>query len=256
MDEGSEVIGEACDNDPLASPRSWLTPATQRRSRSDAARAYALADVTRWLSSDARPVKLPPGLTTPRHPPRGRVRTQDVDAKRLVFAELDRSAPFHRDSALGRIFHPGTVSFRQIRTDDSLHITVSPENRVTVHVDRLSPLAVRPGRPCRYSLLRAVAHNVVHAAQTVVLVCRRRPAQRCELDCSVVTVQASPERVYEFSCKAAGAQGCGWSTRAATEEDLVAKVAEHVRRVHGVKTVSDTLAAYVLTVASARGGSS
>ena len=188
------------------------------------------------------------------HPAQRRLRTQGVDGHQLLFTELDGRPPFHRDTALGRIFHPGTVSYREMRTNDSLHITVSPQNRVSVHVDRLSPLAVRPGRPCRYSLLRAVAHNVVHVAEAVALLCRRRPLpHRCELDCAVVTVQASPERLYEFSCKAAGAQGCGWSTRATSEEALVAKVADHARRVHRVKTVSDTIAAYALDVARANG---
>ncbi len=179
-----------------------------------------------------------------------------MDAQQLVFAELDGRAPFHRDTALGRLFHPGTVSFREMTTNDSLHITVSPQNHVSVHVDRLSPLAVRSGRPCRYSVLRAVAHNVAHVFDAVVLVRRRRPARhRCELDCEIVTVEASPERVYEFSCKAAGAEGCGWSTRATSEEELVGKVAEHARRVHRVKAVSDTIAAYALDVARTNGAS-
>ncbi len=185
-----------------------------------------------------------------------RLRSQNVAGRRLVFTELDGRGRFHRDTALGRMFHPGTVSYREITTNDSVHITVSPENRVSVHVDRLSPLAVRPGRPCRYSFLRAVAHNVVHVAEAVALLCRRRPLQhRCELDCEVVNAQASPERVYEFSCKAAGAEGCGWSTRATSEEELVAKVAEHARRVHRVKTVSHTIAAYAVDVARTNGGS-
>ncbi len=121
-----------------------------------------------------------------------------------MFTDLDGTARFHRDTAVGRIFHPGTDSYREISTNDSLHITVSPENRVSVHVDRLSPLAVRPGRACRYSVLRAVVHNVVHVAEAVALRWHRRPAQhRCDLDCEVVAVQGSPERVYQFSCKAA-----------------------------------------------------
>ncbi len=49
---------------------------------------------------------------------------------------------------------------------------------------------------------------------------------------------------YEFSCRAAGAEGCGWKTRAASEDELVAKVAEHARKVHKVKNVSDTIANY------------
>ena len=49
---------------------------------------------------------------------------------------------------------------------------------------------------------------------------------------------------YEFSCKAAGAEGCGWKTRAATEDELVAKVAQHAQKVHKVKNVTGTIAAY------------
>ncbi|MDQ4098073.1 MAG: DUF1059 domain-containing protein [Actinomycetota bacterium] len=49
---------------------------------------------------------------------------------------------------------------------------------------------------------------------------------------------------YEFSCKTAGAEGCNWKTRAGTEDELVAKVAQHVQKVHKVKTVSGTIANY------------
>ena len=49
---------------------------------------------------------------------------------------------------------------------------------------------------------------------------------------------------YEFSCKDAGAEGCGWKTRAATEDELVAKVAEHAQKRHKVKNVTATIANY------------
>jgi predicted small metal-binding protein len=49
---------------------------------------------------------------------------------------------------------------------------------------------------------------------------------------------------YEFSCRTAGAEGCSWKTRAASEDELVAKVAEHARKVHKVKNVTDTIANY------------
>jgi predicted small metal-binding protein len=49
---------------------------------------------------------------------------------------------------------------------------------------------------------------------------------------------------YEFSCRAAGAEGCGFKTRAATEDELVAKVAQHAQKVHKVKNVTGTIAAY------------
>ena len=106
-----------------------------------------------------------------------------------VFANLERTGRFHRDSALGRIFHPGTRSFREIAATDSLHIAVTDDNRVSVHIDRVSPLVIRTGRPCRYSILRAVAHNIAVGAEAAVrLVRRERGVQACHLDCSVVWV--------------------------------------------------------------------
>lgn len=166
-----------------------------------------------------------------------------------MFSELDASGRFHRDSTVGRLFHPGTVSFREKSAVDSLHITVSPENRVSVHVDRVSPLDVRPGRRVRYSVVRTLGHNVVHAFDAAVRACTRRGADhRCHLDCEVIVVEENSEEFFEFSCKAAGAEGCNWSTRAQTEEELVANVAEHARGSHGVKTLSDTLARYALQI--------
>jgi predicted small metal-binding protein len=167
--------------------------------------------------------------------------------ERILFEGLDGRGPFHRDTAIGRVFHPGTVSFREIAASDSLHVTVAPDNRVSVHVDRLSPLAIRPGHPSRYSVLRAVAHNVAHVADVArSMLQRRRDARRCDLDCEA---SATPG-TYEFSCKAAGADGCGWSTRAGTEEELLAKVAQHCREVHGVKSFNGTLASYALGVST------
>ncbi len=54
---------------------------------------------------------------------------------------------------------------------------------------------------------------------------------------------------YEFSCRSAGAEGCGWKTRAATEDELVAKVAQHAQKVHKVKNVTGTIAAYARSAA-------
>ena len=177
-----------------------------------------------------------------------------MSGRYLVFGGLDERGRFHRDNALGRIFHPGTVSFREIALEDSLHVTVSPQNRVSVHVDRLSPLAVRPGRRCRYSLPRAVAHNLVHVVEALRRMSRRRRGRhRCELDCEATAVPAPARDAYEFSCKAAGAEGCRWSTRAATEEELIAKVADHARCVHGVERFGETLTTYALAVAREEG---
>lgn len=49
---------------------------------------------------------------------------------------------------------------------------------------------------------------------------------------------------YQFSCRDAGAAGCGWHASAGTEEELLAKVAQHAQKVHKVKNVSSTIANY------------
>ena len=54
---------------------------------------------------------------------------------------------------------------------------------------------------------------------------------------------------YEFSCKEAGAEGCNFKTRAATEDELVAKVAEHAQKRHKVKNVTATIANYARSAA-------
>lgn len=108
---------------------------------------------------------------------------------RGLFSALDASGRFFRDSAIGRVFHPGSLSFREISANDSLHVAVLPGNRVSVHVDRVSPLLVRTDGRCRYSLLRAVLHNLGVLAETAVgLASRRAPRARCQLDCEIVWV--------------------------------------------------------------------
>lgn len=109
---------------------------------------------------------------------------------RTLFEELDANGRFHRDSLLGRLFHLGAVSsYREISATDSVHVSVLPGNRVSVHVDRVSPLVVGTGRRCRYSLLRAVVHNAVHLGESLGrLVRRERGRHACHLDCEIVWV--------------------------------------------------------------------
>ena len=74
---------------------------------------------------------------------------------------LEASDCFCRDTRLGRLYHRNRVSYREIATADSLHVTVRQNGEVSTHVDRHSPLARRqPGGDCRYSPLRIAAHNV------------------------------------------------------------------------------------------------
>lgn len=170
-----------------------------------------------------------------------------------MFGGLETTGHFHRDSRLGRVFHPGTVSYREKSPNDSLHIAVTPDNRVSVHVDRVSPLSTRSGERSRYSLLRVLRHNVAHGIDSSVRLWRRQPGDhRCELDCEIVTVAddtSDSPVMYEFSCRAAGAQGCRWKTRTTSEEELLARVTEHARKAHGVGTLTGTLANYARAIA-------
>lgn len=178
-----------------------------------------------------------------------------------MFSRLDSTGRFHRDSRLGRVFHPGTVSYREISSNDSLHIAVTPENHVSVHVDRVSPLSTRKGSTSRYSLLRVLRHNVTHGVDCCARLWRSRSGEhRCELDCEIVAVAGDEVTespiMYEFSCRAAGAQGCRWKIRTTTEEELLARVTEHARTVHGVGALSGTLANYARLVARQAGTAS
>jgi NRPS condensation-like uncharacterized protein len=100
-----------------------------------------------------------------------------------MFGHLESSGRFHRDTGLGRMFHPGSVSLRENRATDSLHIVVH-HNHVAAHVDRVSPLHLRPERRPRYSLPRAVAHNLAGMAQDLMRLLRGRQGDhRAELSC-------------------------------------------------------------------------
>lgn len=107
---------------------------------------------------------------------------------RLDISELESSGEFHRDSNLGGIFHHGKVSFRERAAKDGLHVSLGEGNRVSVHVDRWSPLATRrSGARSAYSVVRVVGHNVGIVVDAVLLVVRRSWGhQRCELECETV----------------------------------------------------------------------
>ncbi len=86
-----------------------------------------------------------------------------ADPDELV-RRLDASDCFCRDTKVGRMYHPREVSFRELTSRDSLHVTFSKDRTVSTHIDRRSPLARRwPGGTCRYSPLRIVAHNITGA---------------------------------------------------------------------------------------------
>lgn len=104
------------------------------------------------------------------------------------FGDLLASGRFHRDSRLGGMFHAGKVSLREDSPRRSLHVSLGQGNRVSVHIDRFSPLAKRrAGAPARYSFLRVVVHNVgILVDYAVLFVSRRFGQQRCELECEQI----------------------------------------------------------------------
>jgi hypothetical protein len=72
------------------------------------------------------------------------------------------------------MYHPKEVSYREISSRDSLHITLRNGRTVATHVDRHSPLAQRqPGGDCRYSPLRIAAHNITGAARDLLRLATR-----------------------------------------------------------------------------------
>ena len=111
----------------------------------------------------------------------------------VLISALDASDRFRRDTGLGNMFHRGKISFREVSPDDSLHIIIDG-NRVSAHVDEISPLQRRPDGSVRYSALRVLAHNLSGACADVAR--RLRGAhgeQRCNLECEAVWVDDGPE---------------------------------------------------------------
>lgn len=104
---------------------------------------------------------------------------------------LESNGRFHRDSVVGRMLHPGTISFRERVLENSIHIVIHG-NQVCAHVDRYAPLVLtRAG--ARYSFLRAVAHNLAHLGEDLVrLLTSRRGEHRCRLDCERVETDDRP----------------------------------------------------------------
>lgn len=100
-----------------------------------------------------------------------------------LLGHLELSGRFHRDTGLGRMFHPGSVSLRENVPTDSLHIVVR-QDHVAAHIDRVSPLALPPAGLPRYSVRRAAAHNLAGMAQDLARLVRGRQGDhRSELDC-------------------------------------------------------------------------
>lgn len=119
--------------------------------------------------------------------------TGGPDAACDLVRALEADDRFRRDSRLGGMFHPGRISFRDVSPTDSLHVVIRGD-RVSAHVDEVSPLVVRPDGSHTYAWGRVVAHNllVVLGRASRRLRGHDGPA-RCDLQCQVEWVDDDPE---------------------------------------------------------------
>jgi hypothetical protein len=101
---------------------------------------------------------------------------------------LDASGRFQRDTRLGGVFHPGKISYRETSRTNSLHILIDG-NRVSAHVDEVSPLKCRPDGSARYAWGPVLVHNLAGLMADLGRRVRGRDGeQRCGLECELVWV--------------------------------------------------------------------
>lgn len=114
--------------------------------------------------------------------------SQPVDLENVATCDLlkalEADPRFRRDSLLGGIFHLGRISFREVSATDSLHIVIAGE-RVSAHVDEISPLRVRADGSTRYAWGRVLAHNLLVVIGDAARRLRGRHGDhRCNLHCN------------------------------------------------------------------------
>jgi hypothetical protein len=124
---------------------------------------------------------------------RWRLRTPDLASHEGsvnwgLISSLEKSERFRRDGALGGIFHPGRLSYRELCPRDSLHISIDGD-RVSVHVDDVCPLRCGPDAPEGYSWPRVLTHNLAGLRGDISRRLRGlHGMQRCNLGCEMVWV--------------------------------------------------------------------
>lgn len=139
----------------------------------------------------------------------------EASEKHAFFADLVASGHFCRDTRWGGILHRGSVSLREISDGDSLHVCIGADDRVSVHVDRFSPVAGGcPDGTCHYSVRAVLAHVAAHmTAQVRRLMRGARGQHRCRLECELVdeaepdasaAVESALERARQPGCATAG----------------------------------------------------
>jgi hypothetical protein len=117
----------------------------------------------------------------------------NADDPVVLLEALEASDRFRRDSRLGAIFHPGTISFRELTRTDSLHITIAG-SRVSAHVDEISPFNFGSDGSAHYCWTRVMAHNLSGLKSDLVRRARGlNGQQRCNLECEAVWVDDEPD---------------------------------------------------------------
>ena len=117
-------------------------------------------------------------------------------------AALDADDRFHRDTGLGRIYHPGKLSYRELSPTDSLHIVIDGDH-LSAHVDRVSPLKCRRDGSIGYSWTRVLFHNVAGVGGHLARYVDRRPrSRRCDIQYELVEL-AHGEAANEAAGEAA-----------------------------------------------------
>ncbi len=113
---------------------------------------------------------------------------EDGEAAPKLIEALEASTRFRRDGRLGRIFHPGKVSYREVSPTNSLHVIVGG-GRISAHVDDVSPLRCASDGSARYSWVPVVRHNIAGMAADAGRRVRGLHGQeRCNLECETVWV--------------------------------------------------------------------
>jgi len=126
-------------------------------------------------------------------------------AEALVEA-LEASSRFRRDGRLGRIFHPGKVSYRELSAANSLHVIIIGGGRLSAHVDDVCPLRLAPDGSARYSWLPVFRHNISgFLADLGRRLHGHHGEERCNLVCEAVWVD--DEGIVGLVAAAGGAPG-------------------------------------------------
>lgn len=135
-----------------------------------------------------------------------------------LLRDLEASGRFVRDTGLGRIFHPGKgkISYRQAVRENSLHILIDG-NRVSAHIDSISPLVFEEDGTAHYSLVRAfrysfsrvVVHNLASFVDTLWRVASGNWNQhRCEFHCERIDLDETPVEEFLDAREAVSGEGC------------------------------------------------